>query len=231
MSDRTKQVNQEIVKHAIQSGNVSVLSFLNIDETEAQCCLLKSVEADQIVITQYLLENFKIAIDDYALIAAVANNNAEMVELLCDNGCVIRAQNFGAMRLAIKHNNIAIVTYFKKLGIPFDNITYTIKHADLALVRLLFDEGTDLDPAALRVACECNKLNVLIYLVSYHELAIGDTLFHAASNNRIDIVEFVLGIDTAYADDAFIIATQKGYTEIVKVIEPFVSEMAKSLVE
>jgi hypothetical protein len=227
---QVRRAKQEIVKNAIQAGNLSLLNFLKIDNKEAQCCFLFSVEANNVLITQHLLQNFEVKIDDYAIIAAVEQNNLEMVKLLCSHGCVTTAYDNGALRLAIKRNRVEIVTYLKGLGINFNNIKYAIQNTTLDVIRLLFDDTQILDPAALRVACENNKLDVLKYLITFHELGIEDTLFHAASNNKLDIVKFVIGIDKTYVDEAFIIAIQKGYVEISELLKPFASAESKDVI-
>jgi hypothetical protein len=203
MDNARANIRSIVIDKAVVAGNKDVIVFLNLNNDEAGKCLEMAIKFDHILLVEYLLANFNLALENSNVMAALHNKNTEMVTLLCANG----------------------------YSIDCSLADLVISNCGVVMFKILFSENLKSfnRQSAISKACSHGKLDILQYIESQYNEDVSVALFYGALHNKLDIVVYVSKTNLKYATEAYLIAILKNYGDITNHLKSLVSHEVANL--
>jgi ankyrin repeat protein len=164
--------------------------------------------------------------DDHALISAAARGHIDIVVMLLKRGANVSADNNAALRWSIHNGHKHVVRLLLKYGANVKAVDeYIINHAPFDVLSLAVKYGK------YNEFNEFNQFNQFEQKINPNDGNINKLLMSSAADGDIDGVYLALekGADIHYNNDyALRISSEKGYNEIVKLIQEHIEKIEKS---
>ncbi len=215
---KNKAIPEPVFAYAIESEDIQLFEdVLRLYGGSYEEALKESVKGNEITFAQLVLaENKELLNTSEAIPIAVENENLEMVTLLVNNS----GNPTEGIETAVRKENIPIVQYLISEGAETmspELITSAVKVQNLALSKVLIEEGNADANDAIQAAAETANVDITSYLLGKGATA-DEALKDAMETTNEEIILMLMEKSTSINEKALSIACRKGNLTVVKYL-------------
>lgn len=215
---KNKAIPEPVFAYAIQSEDIQLFEdVLRIYGGSYEEALTASVKGNELAFAQLVLsENKELVNTSKVIPMAVENENLEMVTLLVNNS----GNPTEGIETAVRKENIPIVQYLISEGAETmspELITNAVKVQNLALSKVLIEEGNANANDAIKAAAETANTDITSYLLGKGATA-DEALKDAMETTNEEIILMLMEKSTSISKKALSIACRKGNLMVVKYL-------------